>query len=434
MKADSLGFKIGLAAQVWRKIKDGNSVEKAIGQIHYPFGKLKAAIQSIVFFTTRKRALIDWIIKELVQKKPSEEVLSIMEISLGLLNNPRENAFTVVNQAVQLTKESPTTSNAANFVNAVLRRYLREKEQLLKRATAEEEVKFNAPNWWIEKYKAVFGKKTEKIFALQSIQPPMTLRVNRRKTTPTEMLVELSGNEINAKPVGRDGLILCSPLPVEQIPGFSEGKLSVQDAGSQLAAQLLDAKDGMRVLDACAAPGGKTAHILELADVDMLAIEIDPERAKSIQENLDRLGLKAEIKVADAGKTSLWWDGQKFDRILLDAPCTASGIVRRHPDIPWLRRPEDIKSLAQTQQFLIEKLWPLLAKGGKMLYSVCSVFDEEGPRQIQRFIERTDGCKLIPIGKDGEIFLRLWPEQTDQKDVFWPSVHDGFFYALIEKV
>lgn len=434
MKADSLGFKIGLAAQVWRKIKDGNSMEKAIGQIHYPFGKLKAAIQSIVFFATRKRALIDWIIKELVQKKPSEEVLSILEISLGLLNNPRENAFTVVNQAVQLTKESPTTSNAANFVNAVLRRYLREKEQLLKRATAEEEVKFNAPNWWIEKYKAVFGKKTEKIFAIQSIQPPMTLRVNRRKTTPTEMLVELSGNEINAKPVGRDGLILCSPLPVEQIPGFSEGKLSVQDAGSQLAAQLLDAKDGMRVLDACAAPGGKTAHILELADVDMLAIEIDPERAKSIQENLDRLGLKAEIKVADAGKTSLWWDGQKFDRILLDAPCTASGIVRRHPDIPWLRRPEDIKSLAQTQQFLIEKLWPLLAKGGKMLYSVCSVFDEEGPRQIQRFIERTDGCKLIPIGKDGEIFLRLWPEQTDQKDVFWPSVHDGFFYALIEKV
>lgn len=434
MKADSLGFKIGLAAQVWRKIKEGNSIEKAIGQVHYHSGKLKAAVQSIVFFTTRKRALIDWIVKELVQKKPQEDVLSILEISLGLLNSPKENAFTVVNQAVQLTKESPSTRSTSNFVNAVLRRYLREKEQLLKRAMAEEEVKFNAPNWWIEKYKAVFGKETEKIFALQNIQPPMTLRVNRRKTTPTEMLVELLGNEINAKPVGRDGLILCSPLPVEQIPGFREGKLSVQDAGSQLAAQLLGAKNGMKVLDACAAPGGKTAHILELADVDMLAIEINPERAKSIRENMDRLGLKAEIKVADAGKTSMWWDGKKFDRILLDAPCTASGIVRRHPDIPWLRRPEDIKSLAQTQQFLIEKLWSLLTKGGRMLYSVCSVFDEEGPEQIQRFIERTDGCKLIPIGKDGETLLKLWPEQSDRKDGFWPSVHDGFFYALIEKV
>lgn len=433
MKRDSLGFLIKLAAEAWRSFKEGNSIEKAISQNNYATGKERAAIQSIVFFSMRKKALIDWVVKKLVSRAPTEPTRSVLEIAIGLLNNPKENAYTVVNQAVQLVKETPTTKNSANFINAILRRFLREKEQLLQEAGSDEVVKYNAPRWWINRYKAVFGKESEKIFFLQKRQPPMVLRVNRRKGSPAEIQEEFLRQRINAQCIGLDGLILEKPLPVDQVPGFLEGRISVQDAGSQLAARFLDVKDGMGVLDACAAPGGKTAHILELAEANVLALEVDPKRAIRIQENLDRLGLQASIKVADAGKPEQWWDGQPFDRILLDAPCTASGIVRRHPDIPWLRRPEDIEALAKTQQYLLMKLWPLLARGGKMLYSVCSVFDEEGPRQIQRFMKTSVGAKLIPLGGSGETLLRLRPSQEERDGASWPGTHDGFFYALIEK-
>ncbi len=249
------------------------------------------------------------------------------------------------------------------------------------------------------------------------------------------MLADYRAKEIVCVPEGMYGLRLEEPRPVRDIPGFADGLVSVQDAGSQLAAPILGAKDGMRVLDACAAPGGKTAHILELADVDLTALEIDPLRAVRITENLDRLGLKANVRVADASDIQSWWDGKPFDRILLDAPCTASGIVRRHPDIPWSRKPEDIAQLARTQAKLLENLWPLLVKGGRILYAVCSVFSEEGPAQIESFCSKHPDAKLIPIGPDKEILLSLPPaEGVQDKPEFFPKTHDGFFYALIEKI
>ena len=288
---------------------------------------------------------------------------------------------------------------------------------------------------WMMHCALLGGEQAPEIFALQQKHPPMTLRVNTRKVSVEEAKAKLEKAGIPTERVGKFGLILLSPKPVKDVPGFTEGEVSVQDAGSQLAAELLDAKKGMRVLDACAAPGGKTAHILELAEVDMTALEIDPKRASRITENLDRLGLKAKVAVADAGEPKKWWDGRPFERILLDAPCTASGIVRRHPDIPWSRKPEDIGKLARTQGKLLETMWPLLANNGRILYAVCSVFPEEGPRGIEGFCARHPDAKLIPIGPKGEKLLSLAPaESLQDSDSVWPATHDGFFYALLEKI
>jgi ribosomal RNA small subunit methyltransferase B len=351
------------------------------------------------------------------------------------LSEGKEKPFTVVNEAVAAAKHSRKMMKAANFVNAILRRFGREKTELLAKAEKQPTVRFNAPDWWIRRYEAVFGEQAPEIFALQQKHPPMTLRVNTRKVSVEEAKAKLEKARIPTERVGKFGLILLSPKPVKDVPGFTEGEVSVQDAGSQLAAELLDAKKGMRVLDACAAPGGKTAHILELAEVDMTALEIDPKRASRITENLDRLGLKAKVAVADAGEPKKWWDGRPFERILLDAPCTASGIVRRHPDIPWSRKPEDIGKLARTQGKLLETMWPLLANNGRILYAVCSVFPEEGPRGIEGFCARHPDAKLIPIGPKGEKLLSLAPaESLQDSDSVWPATHDGFFYALLEKI
>ncbi len=215
--------------------------------------------------------------------------------------------------------------------------------------------------------------------------------------------------------------LLRPPLPVERLPGFGEGLVSVQDAGAQHAALLLDVQDGLRVLDACAAPGGKTAHILERARVELLALEADAGRAVRIDENLARLGLQAEVNVADCRAPDTWWDGRVFDRILADVPCSASGVVRRHPDAKWLRRERDIAQFARTQSAILDALWRVLAPGGKLLYVTCSLFPEENGRQIAAFAARQEDCLRLPIAV--ALDLQLLPN----------AEHDGFYYALLQK-
>ena len=216
-------------------------------------------------------------------------------------------------------------------------------------------------------------------------------------------------------------LTLLRPVPVEQLPGFGQGMVSVQDAGAQFAARLLDLGDGMRVLDACAAPGGKTAHMLELADVDLTALDTDPVRLARVNSNLERLGLSAHLACADAAATEAWWDTRTFDRVLLDAPCTASGVVRRHPDIKWLRQPGDIRRFAEQQQRLLEALWKVLARGGKLLYVTCSIFMEENQERIGGFVARHPDAHTLGAmpGRDG----LLLPDNE----------HAGFYFALLQK-
>jgi 16S rRNA (cytosine967-C5)-methyltransferase len=246
----------------------------------------------------------------------------------------------------------------------------------------------------------------------------MTLRINQRKSSTQDYLRLLAEAGLSATALGEAGLLLEKPCPVDKLPGFFEGLVSVQDFGAQQAALLLDVKDGMRVLDACSAPGGKTAHLLELADIELQALDSDAGRLRKVADNLDRLRLHASLKAADAANPADWWDGRPFDRILADVPCTASGIVRRHPDIKWLRRESDIAGFQKQQENILHGLWSTLAKGGKLLYATCSVFAQENQGQIQHFLEVTTNARAVPGVQN-----QLLP--CDQ--------HDGFFYALLEK-
>lgn len=434
MRSPSLGQVIFEASDLLQKINTGQSMEKVLAMHLRKEDSLAGAIKSVLYTALRFKGLTDFLIEKLVKKKTNPKVWAILSISLALLAEKKEKAFTVVNQAVNAVKKSNSISQSAPFLNAVLRNYLRSESSLVKEANAWESVKYNAPQWWIDSYKKEFGEtRVERIFSVLNKHPPLILRVNTKKISQTQALTWLTERGVAAVSVGKSGLILKKPVPVKEIPGFERGYFSVQDAGAQLAAEILAAKPNMKVLDACAAPGGKTAHILECSEVDLLALEISRERAKKISENLLRLGLTADVKVQDASKVSQWWDGEKFDRILLDAPCTASGIARRHPDIPWIRKSADITKLAHQQKELLENLWPTLAKGGIMLYAVCSIFSEEGEQQIKNFLKTHEDAVLRPFVGAPEGMLRLEPFERVDKESCSVEVHDGFFYALIEK-
>jgi 16S rRNA (cytosine967-C5)-methyltransferase len=258
----------------------------------------------------------------------------------------------------------------------------------------------------------------------------MTLRINARRGTAEAYVQRLSAQGLGARALGSHTVLLDKPCPVNQLPGFAEGELSVQDAAAQRAAPLLIGDGlpaGARVLDACAEPGGKTAHLLELAELDLTAIDSDPLRLAKVQETLNRVQLQATLTAADARETDRWWDGRPFDAILLDAPCTASGVVRRHPDVRWLRRPDDVVALGRIQAQLLDALWPLLKPGGRLVYATCSVFKPEGQGQIDAFLQRQPpgGARLDPASPG-----HLLPVADNPSEA---ALHDGFFYALLHK-
>ena len=425
---------VQVAAIARTELRNGaslNSVIKPVLQRLTPESRPTA--QAIIYESVRKTALSHFILTKLCKNRPTPPVESLLEAALAALFLQRYADFTIVSETVNAAKTSAMTRAAAGFVNAVLRRFLREKDTLMAEAERRLDVRFNAPAWWIERMRAVHPAEADRILELGTRHPPMTLRVNRRLTTVDDYLKILADRELIARRVGPDAVMLETPMPVDMIPGFARGMVSVQDAGTQLAAHLLNVPSGARVLDACSAPGGKTAHLLERYDCKMTALEIDKSRTEKVRETLARLNLQADVRTADAGRTARWWDGRAFDCILLDAPCTASGVVRRQPDTPWLRRAVDIKNLASEQHFLLTSLWPLLKKGGRMLYATCSIFPEEGTEQIECFLKETPDAELIPVA--GKKMLTLLPEENDAWDghSLIPSVHDGFFYALLQK-
>ena len=248
--------------------------------------------------------------------------------------------------------------------------------------------------------------------------------MNCRRTTPADYLSLLEQHGIQANLIAPDAVLVQHPVPVDKLPGFFDGMASVQDAGAQYAARLLDVSDGMRVLDACAAPGGKSAHLLELAAIDLLALDKDAQRLERVSENMQRLHLSVQLQVGDAAQPQAWWDGKQFQRILADVPCSASGVVRRHPDIKWLRRPEDINEFAQQQLQILNALWRLLVRDGKLLYSTCSVFARENQQVISEFLQQNDDARQMPLHLPGLNEGQLLPN----------AQHDGFFYALIQKI
>lgn len=424
MKNPPLSASLAAAARAVAAVLAGKTPETAWAGLP---AEVRPAALDLAFTTLRDYGRGDFLLGRLLEKPLKDRfVRALLLVALSRLERRPEEAHTLVDQAVTAAGRP-----FKGLLNAVLRNFLRRRAELLGAADGDMIAQWRHPAWWLDALRTTYPARWQDIAAAGNSHPPLCLRINRRRTVAgrrpasAEFLDELLAAGIGAQALDDTAILLDKPVPVERIPGFAAGRVSVQDWGAQRAARLLDARDGMRVLDACAAPGGKTAHLLELADLDLTALELDAERARRIGENLDRLGLAATVKVADAGRPQDWWGGRpdsRFDRILADVPCSASGVARRHPDIKWLRRAEDVAGFARTQAAILDALWPLLAPGGTMLYCTCSVFAAENGEQVRAFAARHPDVRRLPTGGDEEE-LQLLPAAT----------HDGFYYALLAK-
>ncbi|MGE8658439.1 MAG: 16S rRNA (cytosine(967)-C(5))-methyltransferase RsmB [Achromobacter sp.] len=423
------------SAQVVEDVLDGRSLTEALADVD---GALRPAAQAVSFHAMRYLGWADAVGRELVQRYPNVLFESLLLVSLTLLKAEGEAAaalpgmpvyapHTVVDQAVTAAAKSRGLASFKGLLNACLRRFLRERAALEAAVADSPEAEWNHPGWWVKQLRVAYPRQWQDILRAANVPAPLTLRVNRRRASREQVLAAFQNAGLAAEAVGSAGLVLATPRPVTQLPGFAEGWWSVQDAGAQLAAELLAPAAGMRVLDACAAPGGKTAHLLELADIDLLALDADADRLARVGQNLDRLGLAGErvrLQAADAADLDNWWDGTPFDAVLADVPCTASGIVRRHPDIRWLRRENDLRRTATLQARILDALWRTVAPGGRLLYVTCSVFPIEGTRQALEFLQRhPDATRLEAPGQ-------LLPVAVDATPA---AQHDGFFYALFAK-
>ena len=413
---DALGWSLLLAARVLASVRAGKSLSEALSILLGEPPVARAAAQDVCYGVLRRYGRGEFILGRLMTKPLTHpETRELLLGALYRLDSRPDSAPMVVDQAVAAAGEL-AGGVFKGVVNGVLRNYLRQRESLLAAMANDDEARFQHPRWWLARLRRAYRDSWESIVATGNSQPPMTLRVNQRLGTVADYLLRLDAAGLPARPVGRHGLKLLKPVAVDVLPGFFDGFVSVQDAGAQRAAELLAPAPGSRVLDACAAPGGKTAHLLESADLDLLALDIDLARTKRIDDNLLRLGLRAEVEVADCNAVKQWWDGRLFDAILVDAPCSASGVVRRHPDIKILRRESDIRRLIHTQAAILDALWPLLKPGGKLLYATCSIFPEENSAQVDAFLVRQIGVE------------RLHEEQLLPQDE-----NDGFYYALLQK-
>ena len=367
-----------------------------------------------------------FFIQQLIDKKiTNKKIEALLCVALFQLNHDQSTDFTVVNEAVEAAKLI-NKSWAGSFVNGVLRNFIRQKEKLQTELKNNEEAFYSYPVWWINLIKQNYPKDWESILLNGNKHPPLTLRINERKTNLKQYEEKLKSEEISYRVLGNAALELAQPTPVEKIPGFMDGEVSIQDFGAQLAAKLLDLQDGQICLDACSAPGGKTGHMLEIADIELVSIDQQKDRLYKVKENLERLHLHAYLKCADLAAVNTWWNEKLFDRILLDAPCSASGVVRRHVDIKWLRRPRDIEMFAKQQEAMLKAMWQLLKKGGKLLYATCSIFYDENQKVINHFIKEHTDAKEVKWSVDSEY--------SKYENQLIPSEnHDGFFYALLEK-
>lgn len=383
--------------------------------------RTRGAVQDLSFGALRYFARLEYILQALITRPITHDgVRCLLMVSLYQLIYSKTRPYAVVDRAVESARgmDAPW---AAGFVNGVLRNFLRTKEEMLARADSFEPARYAHPQWWIDRLRLDFPEAWEAILEANNSHPPMILRVNRRQAEPEQYLTLLKTAEMEAELLEGGALRLKKPVAVDKLPGFNDGMVSVQDQGAQRAAHLLDLAPGQRVLDACAAPGGKAAHILETADVMLTALDKDEARLKRVAENFARLKLKGRLVTGDAATPQAWWDNKPYDRILADVPCSASGVVRRHPDIKWLRRPTDIAQFAATQRAILAALWRLLAPGGKLLYATCSLFHEENADVVTDFVAKHPDAKCLPISDlpSGQLLPN--------------ADHDGFFYALLEK-
>lgn len=446
LQHESLAFQMLAAAAAVRGVNEGSALPLAIenAAAQYRLDRVRdaatrGALQDLAYRTMRQFGTARALVTKLVTRPPGALVDSLLAVALALLVEDEQGEggyteFTVVDQAVSAAASEPKTAHARGLVNAVLRRFLRERKALLAEVRQDDEARWNLPAWWLDALRKAYPDQWTALAESANVRPPMTLRVNTARVSVPDYLKRVLNAGMAGVAIGPQAVRLVRAFPVSQIPGFAEGDVSVQDAGAQLAAALLDLADGQRVLDACAAPGGKTGHILELANVEVTALESDAQRATRIDENLARLGQQATVVVGDASRPQDWWDNRQYDRILADVPCSASGIVRRHPDIRWLRREVDIPRLVNEQRRIVSQLWNLLKPGGILVYVTCSIFPTENEEQARWFgAQLPDAIRLQAPGQ-------MLPGSKDQlagggngSQEGLPTDHDGFFYARFQK-
>jgi 16S rRNA (cytosine967-C5)-methyltransferase len=379
---------------------------------------LRGAVMDTAYGALRYRGELEAMLAVLL-KKPLDvpDVHALLLAALYQLRHTRMAAYAVVDNAVNA---APRKFGA--LVNAILRNAQRRDAELSAAVQRSETGSYNHAGWWLDALRRDYPDDWQAIARAGNQHPPLTLRVNRRRDTPDAALARLQDAGIDAYSLGHDALRIAQPVPVDRLPGFADGKLSVQDAGAQYAARLLDVHDGQRTLDACAAPGGKTGHLLELAALDLHALDADAVRLDRVASNLGRLGLQASLRCGDASRPQDWWDGSPYDRILADVPCSASGVVRRHPDIKWHRRDTDLVVFARQQARILHALWSTLAPGGKLLYATCSLFAVENQAITAAFLAQQSDARALPMA-DLPASGQLLPNDE----------HDGFYYCLLQK-
>ncbi|MDE2423253.1 MAG: 16S rRNA (cytosine(967)-C(5))-methyltransferase RsmB [Betaproteobacteria bacterium] len=417
-----------LAAITLRFVFEGKNVDQALLMALKTTKNIQVnqgAVKSFVYGVLRFGWQLKHIVSQLCKSPPSPLIENLLLIAIFQLVYTTDEPFTVVSQAVNAVAklENPALKG---FINAVLRTFLRGKDKILLAAQQNEESHFNHPQWWITKIKAQYPSLWSDILGEAQQRAPLTLRVNVQRISVEDYLQELAHHNIEVAWHNKEAIVLTAPCSVDQLPLFTQGAVSVQDLSAQYAKEHMDLFAHARVLDACAAPGGKTCHLLEQNEpIDLLVLDKSEDRLKKIQDNIKRLRLTEPslgIKPFSAQNTHEWWDKVPFDRILLDAPCTGSGIVRRHPDIKWLRRESDIRQLVLEQKELLRSLWPLLKSQGKLVYATCSIFKEETSLQIRDFLQEHKDATLINGASPEDGFIR--PD----------SFHDGFYYAVCQKI
>lgn len=412
------------ASTVIASVIGGNNLDRSLAVVA---PASRPAVQEIAYGALRQYGRGDALLAPLLAKSLADTgIRALLLAAVYRLESRPENVHTTVDQAVTAASIMANGRFKA-LVNGVLRNFQRRYVELEQSALSHESVRWQHPQWWIDKLRHAYPEYWQSILAAGNARPPMTLRLNRRRIIDTHTYLDkLSAAGVEARILDDRALMLSRPIPISQLPGFAEGDVSVQDWGAQQAALFLDLVDGQRVLDACAAPGGKMAHVLELADVELTALDVDSQRLTRVADNLERLGLTATLLTADCADLAAWWDGETtFDRILADVPCSASGVVRRHPDAKWLRRKADVSKFARMQARILDALWQALAPGGKMLYSTCSVFEEENRLQVDAFVSRHADAKRLPTGNRSASHSDYQLLPNDE--------HDGFYYALIQK-
>lgn len=419
------------AQAVMQVLEHGRSLSQAIPEATQALSSRdRALVQSICYAVMRQLPLFNFVLAELLEK-PLKGQLKILHYLLLVGTCQILALSTSAHAAVAATVDAAVLlgrSRQKGLVNGVLRNLLRQQEDLLSAASARTDLSYAHPRWLLERIQAAYPQQWRDIVTANNAQAPMWLRVNTAKVEPSNYLAQLQAADIAAELSTEvpTAIRLAQPIDVYQLPGFEQGLISVQDIAAQRAAILLDAQSGERVLDCCAAPGGKTAHILERSHdlAQVIALDNDAHRLQRVTENLSRLQLAAKVLCADASEPKTWWDGTPFQRILLDAPCSATGVIRRHPDIKWLRRASDIDTLVAIQADILRSMWSVLAPGGTLLYATCSILPEENHKQIKSFVENNEDAIWCSLTQTEQHDLQFIPGQAGG---------DGFYYAKLEK-